>query len=232
MPASTCSSPPRIADVVGPRMVERDTAGLSLLHVEEPTFTGPQRLAKEVFDRVGAALALVVLAPVFLAVAVAVKLDSRGPVFFRQTRVGRDGRPFSMVKFRTMVVGAERLRPTSSTATRRDGLLFKLRTDPRVTRVGRWLRRYSVDELPQLVNVLRGRDVAGGAAPAAAARGGAVRGPRQPAAAGQAGHHGAVAGERPLGSVRGTRPCGSTSTTSTTGRRRWTSRSSPRPSRP
>ncbi len=148
---------PRIADVVGPRMVERDTAGLSLLHVEEPTFTGPQRLAKEVFDRVGAALALVVLAPVFLAVAVAVTLDSRGPVFFRQTRVGRDGRPFSMVKFRTMVTGAERLKADLEHRNEAHGLLFKLRTDPRVTRVGRWLRRYSVDELPQIVNVLRGQ---------------------------------------------------------------------------
>jgi exopolysaccharide biosynthesis polyprenyl glycosylphosphotransferase len=148
---------PRTADVVGPRMVERDTAGLSLLHVEEPTFTGPQRLAKEVFDRLGAALALVALAPVFLAVAAAVMLDSRGPVFFRQTRVGRDGRPFPMVKFRTMVTGAERLQADLEHRNEAHGLLFKLRTDPRVTRVGRWLRRYSIDELPQIVNVLRGQ---------------------------------------------------------------------------
>jgi exopolysaccharide biosynthesis polyprenyl glycosylphosphotransferase len=148
---------PAVAEVAAPRMVERDTGGLTLLHVEEPTFTGPQRLAKEVFDRVSAALALVTLAPVFAVVAVAVTLDSPGPVFFRQTRVGRDGRRFSMVKFRTMVNDAERLQADLEHRNEADGLLFKLRTDPRVTRVGRWLRRYSIDELPQIVNVLRGQ---------------------------------------------------------------------------
>jgi exopolysaccharide biosynthesis polyprenyl glycosylphosphotransferase len=148
---------PAVAEVAAPRMVERDTGGLTLLHVEEPTFTGPQRLAKEVFDRVSAALALVALAPVFAVVAVAVTLDSPGPVFFRQTRVGRDGRRFSMVKFRTMVNDAERLQADLEHRNEADGLLFKLRTDPRVTRVGRWLRRYSIDELPQIVNVLRGQ---------------------------------------------------------------------------
>ena len=148
---------PRMADVVGPRLVARDSAGLALLHVEEPTFTGPQRLAKEAFDRVAAVLVLVVLAPVFLVVAASIVIDSKGPVFFRQTRVGRDGRLFSMVKFRTMVTDAERLQADLEHRNEADGLLFKLRTDPRVTRVGRWLRRYSVDELPQVVNVLRGQ---------------------------------------------------------------------------
>jgi exopolysaccharide biosynthesis polyprenyl glycosylphosphotransferase len=148
---------PAVTEVAAPRMVERDTGGLTLLHVEEPTFTGPQRLAKEVFDRVSAVLALVALGPVFAVVAVAVTLDSPGPVFFRQTRVGRDGRRFSMVKFRTMVNDAERLQADLEHRNEADGLLFKLRTDPRVTRVGRWLRRYSIDELPQIVNVLRGQ---------------------------------------------------------------------------
>jgi exopolysaccharide biosynthesis polyprenyl glycosylphosphotransferase len=147
---------PAIADVAGPRTIVRDVAGMSLLHVEEPTFTGPQRLAKELFDRVGALLVLVALAPVFLAVALAVKLDSPGPVLYRQTRVGRDGRRFRMVKFRTMVVGAEGLRANLEHRNEADGLLFKLRIDPRVTRTGRLLRRYSIDELPQLLNVLRG----------------------------------------------------------------------------
>ncbi|HET6951982.1 MAG TPA: sugar transferase [Acidimicrobiales bacterium] len=147
---------PAIADVAGPRTVVREMGGLPLLHVEEPTFTGPQRVVKELFDRVSAAACLLVLAPVFGAVALAVKLDSPGPVFFRQTRVGRDGRLFDMVKFRTMVVGAERLRADLAEHNEADGLLFKLRTDPRVTRTGRVLRRYSVDELPQLLNVLRG----------------------------------------------------------------------------
>jgi exopolysaccharide biosynthesis polyprenyl glycosylphosphotransferase len=147
---------PAIADVAGPRTVVRDVAGLSLLHVEEPTFTGPQRIAKEAFDRAGAVAALLVLAPVFAVVALAVKLDSPGPVFYRQTRVGRDGRRFNMVKFRTMVVGADRLRAELEHCNEADGLLFKLRTDPRVTRSGRILRRYSIDELPQILNVVRG----------------------------------------------------------------------------
>jgi exopolysaccharide biosynthesis polyprenyl glycosylphosphotransferase len=147
---------PAVADVAGPRTVVRDMAGVPLLHVEEPTFTGPQRVAKEAFDRVGAVVALIVLAPVFAALALAVKLDSPGPVFFRQTRVGREGRRFNMVKFRTMVVGAERQQADLEHRNEADGLLFKLRIDPRVTRTGRLLRRYSVDELPQLLNVVRG----------------------------------------------------------------------------
>jgi exopolysaccharide biosynthesis polyprenyl glycosylphosphotransferase len=147
---------PAVADVAGPRTVVRHVAGLPLLHVEEPTFTGPQRLAKEVFDRVSALLALLLLAPVFVLVAAAVKLDSPGPVLFRQTRVGRDGRRFRIVKFRTMVVGADRLRADLEHRNEADGVLFKLRTDPRVTRTGRLLRRFSVDELPQIFNVLRG----------------------------------------------------------------------------
>jgi exopolysaccharide biosynthesis polyprenyl glycosylphosphotransferase len=147
---------PAIADVVGPRTVVRDLGGLPLLHVEAPRFAGPQRVAKEVTDRLSAAVALLIVAPVFLAVAVAVKVDSPGPVFFRQTRVGRDGHRFAMIKFRTMVVGAERLLADLEGRNEADGLLFKLRTDPRVTRVGRVLRRYSIDELPQLLNVVRG----------------------------------------------------------------------------
>ena len=147
---------PAVADVAGPRTVVRDVAGLPLLHVAEPTLTGPQRVAKEVFDRLGAALALLVLAPVFAVIALAVRLDSPGPVFFTQTRVGRDGRRFSMVKFRTMVVDADRLLAELEDRNEADGLLFKMRVDPRVTRTGRFLRRYSIDELPQVLNVLRG----------------------------------------------------------------------------
>jgi exopolysaccharide biosynthesis polyprenyl glycosylphosphotransferase len=147
---------PAIADVAGPRTVMRELAGLALLHVEAPRFAGPQRVAKDIIDRVSAALALVLLAPLFAAVAVAIKLDRPGPVFFHQTRVGRDGRCFGMVKFRTMVVDAERLLADLEHRNEADGLLFKLRTDPRITRTGRLLRRWSIDELPQLLNVLRG----------------------------------------------------------------------------
>ena len=93
--------------------------------------------------------------PVMLVIAVAIRLDSKGPVFFRQIRVGRDGKRFCMLKFRTMVDGADELKPQLLDAAPR-GRLFKLSDDPRITRVGRWLRRTSLDELPQLINVLRG----------------------------------------------------------------------------
>lgn len=112
---------------------------------------------KRAVDLVAAGLGLLLLSPVLLVIAVAVKLDSRGPVFFRQRRWGRGGREFRIVKFRTMVDGAEALK--ASVEDRNDidgGPLFKIREDPRITRVGAWLRRTSLDELPQLWNVLRG----------------------------------------------------------------------------
>ena len=106
---------------------------------------------KFILDRIVAALILVALLPLLLIIALAIKLDSRGPVFFRQVRVGRNGRPFRMWKFRSMVVNAESARPATSDT---DGVLFKRRRDPRVTRAGRVLRKLSLDELPQLINVL------------------------------------------------------------------------------
>ncbi|WP_457001483.1 sugar transferase [Geodermatophilus sp. SYSU D00814] len=149
---------PGLMEVAGPRMHVRPFIGLPLVHVEEPVFTGPKRLVKELIDRVAAGLALVVLLPVLLAVAVAVRLDSSGPVLFRQVRVGRQGRTFSMLKFRTMCVDAEQRRAELAARNQNgDGPLFKVADDPRVTRVGRVLRRYSLDELPQLCNVLTGR---------------------------------------------------------------------------
>lgn len=147
---------PALTDIVGPRVVIRPVSGLPLLHVDRPELRGVRHAGKAFFDRGSAALGLVVLAPLFLVIAVAVKLDSRGPVFFRQTRVGRDGREFSMVKFRSMVVDAENLLIDLRTKSEGNGLLFKMRRDPRVTRVGSLLRRYSLDELPQLFNVLGG----------------------------------------------------------------------------
>jgi lipopolysaccharide/colanic/teichoic acid biosynthesis glycosyltransferase len=106
-------------------------------------------------DLVGSALGLLVLAPFGALVALAIKLDSPGPVFFRQLRVGRDGQTFQMIKLRSMVVGAEAHRTTLDSLNETHGI-FKLSADPRVTRVGRFLRRTSIDELPQLINVLRG----------------------------------------------------------------------------
>ncbi|MDT0379547.1 sugar transferase [Streptomyces sp. DSM 42041] len=131
-------------------------AGLNLLHVAPPVRRGPQLALKSVLDRVGAALGLLVLAPLFALTAAAVRLDSPGPVLYRQTRIGHDGAPFTMWKFRSMVVDADRLRLTLAPADEQDGPTFKIRRDPRITRTGRVLRRTSLDELPQLVNVLRG----------------------------------------------------------------------------
>jgi exopolysaccharide biosynthesis polyprenyl glycosylphosphotransferase len=116
----------------------------------------PQLLAKRLLDIAVAAPALLLLLPLFALLAVAVRLDSPGPVFFRQTRVGLHGRQFSMVKFRSMRVGAQVPQQAPGLVNERDGLAFKMRNDPRITRVGRWIRRFHVDELPQLLNVLVG----------------------------------------------------------------------------
>lgn len=148
---------PGVTHVAGPRIVVRPIAGLPLLHVDEPELTGGQRLAKAAFDRVAAALLLVFLAPVLLLVSVLVRLDSRGPVLYRQVRVGRNGRPFTMLKFRTMVTNADEQALDVAHLNEADGVLFKIRADPRVTKIGRGLRRHSLDELPQLFNVLVGQ---------------------------------------------------------------------------
>jgi exopolysaccharide biosynthesis polyprenyl glycosylphosphotransferase len=145
-------------DVARSRLALRPVSGLMLLQVREPEFTGGQRLVKDVIDRAGAALLLVALAPLMVAVATAVRIQDPGPVIFRQVRVGRGGVPFTMFKFRTMQRDSERLRAAlASRNDHRDGVLFKMRGDPRITGIGRWLRRVSLDELPQLVNVLLGQ---------------------------------------------------------------------------
>ncbi len=147
---------PGIVEVAGPRLSIRPVAGLSLLHLERPTFRGARMLVKTVFDRFLAGLLLVLAMPIAALVALAVRATSPGPVFFRQERVGVDGRLFTMLKFRSMVVGAEEHLPRLAALDDGNGVLFKIHQDPRVTRVGSLLRRFSVDELPQLVNVLRG----------------------------------------------------------------------------
>lgn len=144
-----------LTDVAGPRIHTRPVAGLSLIHVDSPEFTGGRYITKRAFDVVVALVALVVLSPVLAVVAAMVRTDG-GPALFRQRRVGLDGREFTMLKFRSMVVDAERVLPDLAVGSDGNGMLFKLRDDPRVTRLGRILRRLSIDELPQLINVLRG----------------------------------------------------------------------------
>jgi lipopolysaccharide/colanic/teichoic acid biosynthesis glycosyltransferase len=114
------------------------------------------RLTKRLIDVAGASAGLVLLLPVFVAVAVAIKIDSPGPVFFAQVRLGENGRPFRFRKFRSMTASAPMLRPELAPANEAPGPVFKIRQDPRVTRVGRFLRKASIDELPQLWHVLTG----------------------------------------------------------------------------
>jgi exopolysaccharide biosynthesis polyprenyl glycosylphosphotransferase len=147
---------PALLDVAGPRTTIRPVAGLPLLHMDHPEFSGFRRLMKSAFDRTVAALGLVVCSPVILAIMLAIKLGDGGPVFFSQARVGKDGRVFQLYKFRTMVPDAEAQLDKLALLNETDGFLFKIRRDPRITRVGAHLRRWSADEVPQLINVLIG----------------------------------------------------------------------------
>ncbi len=145
-----------LTDVAGPRIHARPVAGMPLIHVEHPRFTGRRRVVKRASDIAASIVGLALLSPVFLVIAVLVRRDSAGPVLFRQERIGVGGKSFRMLKFRSMVADAEDRLPGLLDKSDGNGVLFKMRSDPRVTRVGAWLRKYSLDELPQLVNVLRG----------------------------------------------------------------------------
>lgn len=149
---------PSIIDVGGPRIHTRPVAGLPLIHVETPTYEGAKLVAKRGFDIFVGGVALIVLSPLLLAITIAVRTTSHGPVLFKQRRIGLNGEVFTMLKFRSMVADAEdrlsQLQSQSHDAG--NGVLFKMRDDPRVTRVGRALRRFSLDELPQLFNVMYG----------------------------------------------------------------------------
>jgi exopolysaccharide biosynthesis polyprenyl glycosylphosphotransferase len=145
-----------LMDVAGGRTTIRPVDGLPMLHVEHAVLRGPRRLVKDAFDKVGAVLLLMLFGPLLLGLAAMIKLTSNGPAFFRQVRVGRDGKHFHIVKFRTMFQGSEAMLGRLAAQNEQDGLLFKMREDPRVTPIGRFLRRYSLDELPQLVNVFTG----------------------------------------------------------------------------
>lgn len=145
-----------LTDIAGPRVHLTPVGSSSMVHVDLPSFSGTAYAVKRVMDLTVASAALLVLSPVMLVVAVLVRAGDGGPVIFRQDRVGRDGQTFRMTKFRTMVPDAEQRLAEVSQLDKRDHVLFKLPSDPRVTPVGRVLRRYSLDELPQLWDVLRG----------------------------------------------------------------------------
>ena len=147
---------PGLVEVAGPRMHIRPHVGLPLLHVEQPHFTGWRRFVKRAADLVLTSLGLLVISPMLALLALAVKLEDGGPVIFRQTRVGLDGSTFTMLKFRSMHVDAESRLADLRAQHPEMGHLFKMADDPRVTRTGRFLRKFSLDELPQLFNVLSG----------------------------------------------------------------------------
>jgi exopolysaccharide biosynthesis polyprenyl glycosylphosphotransferase len=147
---------PALLDVAGPRTTIRPTAGLTLLHVDHPQLTGIRLVIKDLFDRSVAAAGLILLFPVMALLGAIIWLNDSGPALFTQVRVGKDGRMFRIYKFRTMVVDAEARKAQLLASNDSDGALFKLRNDPRVTAVGAYLRRWSIDELPQLLNVLLG----------------------------------------------------------------------------
>jgi exopolysaccharide biosynthesis polyprenyl glycosylphosphotransferase len=156
---------PMLLDIAGPRLSTRPVAGLNLIHVDMPQFAGPEAALKRALDILLSGLGLLVLVIPFGGLAAAIKLDSRGPVLYRQERVGLHGGRFRIWKFRSMVIGAHQsqrqLKEEQAVAEEPSSepgneVLFKLKDDPRVTRLGGWMRRWSVDELPQLVNVLLG----------------------------------------------------------------------------
>lgn len=147
---------PGLVEISVKRLETLSAGGLAVLRIAPPVSRGIQPVLKSVLDRAGAALGLLLLSPLFLGLALAIRFGSRGPAFYSQRRIGRGGAPFVMWKFRTMVTDADAKKAELAGVNENDGLMFKMRRDPRVTRIGRVLRRTSLDELPQLLNVLTG----------------------------------------------------------------------------
>jgi exopolysaccharide biosynthesis polyprenyl glycosylphosphotransferase len=145
-----------LPEVLSSRVAVQSLGGVTALSLRPVRLTGTQAVIKRAFDIVVAGIGLLLLSPVLAAIAVAVKLTSPGPVLFRQKRVGHRGRPFTMLKFRTMQVGADSMVEELRAEHGVEDLMFKMKDDPRVTRVGRVLRKVSLDELPQLINVVIG----------------------------------------------------------------------------
>ena len=156
-PSDSLILTPVLLDVAGPRIATRPAAGLNLMHVDTPRFSGPKAAVKRTMDVLVSAIGLAVLSVPFAVIGLVIKATSKGPVFYRHERIWHAGQPFRVWKFRSMVVDADKLEAELH-AVRDAGneVQFKLKDDPRVTRIGRWMRRASVDELPQLINVLIG----------------------------------------------------------------------------
>lgn len=147
---------PALTDVAGPRIHTQPVNGLPLIHVSTPKLEGIKGFAKRASDVIGAGVGLLLLSPLFLVTAIAIRMESRGPIFFHQKRVGKGGEIFHMHKFRSMVPDAEAKKADLMDQNEGNGVLFKIVKDPRITKVGAFIRRYSIDELPQLWNVLVG----------------------------------------------------------------------------
>jgi len=147
---------PDLLDILTVHTAIESLRGVPLVSVREPPISGLNAVIKRAFDFCSALVSFALCAPLMMVIGLLIKLDSPGPVFFRQERAGRYGKPFRMWKFRTMVADAEQQLSQLVDVEKLEQPVFKLKEDPRVTRVGRWLRRTSLDELPQLINVLRG----------------------------------------------------------------------------
>jgi exopolysaccharide biosynthesis polyprenyl glycosylphosphotransferase len=169
---------PDMLEVVGSSVDFDDLYGITLLGVRRTHLSRSSRTVKRAFDLVGATFVLIATAPVMAIIAIAIRLDSRGSALFRQSRIGRGGRPFQIIKFRTMVDDAEQLKDGLRGLNEAGGL-FKIREDPRINRVGRALRRTSLDELPQIFNVLLGQMSLVGPRPLVADEDGRILGPRR-----------------------------------------------------
>lgn len=148
---------PNVMDVSRSRIAMRNISSMPFLHVKEPQYSDAGNWPKLAFDRVGALTLLAVVSPLLVVVGAAIRLTSPGPVFYRQERIGLNGQPFRMIKFRSMKVGADReLGALLMAQGSSDKPLFKIQDDPRISGIGHFIRRYSIDELPQLLNVIRG----------------------------------------------------------------------------
>ena len=147
---------PNVVDVAGPRIHLEAHGNMPLIYLSGPSYSRARTLRRAMFDRCFAAAVLMAASPVLLVAALAIRLTGRGPIFYRSERIGTHGVPFQMFKLRTMVRGADQMLEEIEHHNDAAGPLFKVREDPRVTRVGRFLRRFSIDELPQFLNVLRG----------------------------------------------------------------------------